>query len=1172
MWFHDIELPDELSQARDDGKLLVFAGAGVSYGPPSSLPLFSGLAERIAENTATLREPNELFDRFLGRLHRGGVRVHELAKTILLDPQSCPNLLHDLLLRLFGKPEAIRLVTTNFDHHFTRACQERWPNAVREYYAPALPRGASFRGVVYLHGAAFIDPRECVLTDEDFGRAYLTEGWATQFLKEMFNHYTVLFIGYSHSDLVMNYLARGLPPSTRRFALHHGSDNGRWAHLGIIQVRYPVEGDDHSALTKIFDAWVRELESGLADSYQRLTQLAAQSPEILSNDDGDFIRRSLSDEDRTKRFLHSARDPAWVVWLEEKGLISELLRADGPAKPAQEEIARWLATHFIDDKPQTLFGLVERHYQKIHPSLWFHIYLGLRIDKQEISEDSFRRWMGILLFQSQKQSKAWVSELVLPAAKRRDIESLLLLLENLVTPRIRLHRSFRPIGEELRPSTFATVDLLQDHEPYWLGQAWEKVLEPALPALAPRLEPIFRRALMLADQFMRSSGMGRSYDPLWHTRQDIERRNTWHSDTFDFLVDASLTVIQSRMGRPAAKVIAHLDDLFDIGIPVLQRLAVAGIRRSSTLSPDEKMRWLLSKRIIHSFWFRTETRKLIEALINSCSEAVKQETLEAVLRGLEQDQRAGLSEEQTNAATFSLLRWLKQRSESWSELDAALDDLLERYPDFETISVPDATTVSLGPRWVDPAEGFDLEAVLIDPPTKFLENWLATPEHDLSERSQWSYGAVLPTIAKRSLSWVLSLGKAALENKIVVGFVWSSIAYAIGEASPTEDDWREILSLARGALALDGGYEFSIRILEHGIHADRNPLPTTLFEDADALADAATPMLLRSTTAVELRDDWVSAAINHPAGWHWRYWMARGIKWRSMQTGEQLPELVTKNLRTLLEENWPGASIARVLCGNQIHLLDYLDSNFARTVGLPLFSWSGDEDRALQTWSGFLAGGHWSVALKEFILGNFIETIRRWQSLPEASRRELGRHLATLAILVLPNPLDDEILSRCIKPLPEDLLESFATTIAHILREMDRDNAEALWSRWLLEYLRQRSLGRPKPWTLGEIQQIPFWLLHARSLFSDAVTAFRQLPGREGINVNWVIVDLDEHAEVFEHPDACAELILAITDATAELLPDPGKLLDIVKRVKSAGVSQHFDRALDERMLRLGIT
>ena len=105
-----------------------------------------------------------------------------------------------------------------------------------------------------------------------------------------------------------------------------------------------------------------------------------------------------------------------------------------------------------------------------------------------------------------------------------------------------------------------------------------------------------------------------------------------------------------------------------------------------------------------------------------------------------------------DAATFSLLRFLKQTDETWRELDAALAGLLERYPDFQTLPAFALPTVSPGAPWVDPAEGFDLQAVLAEPATKFLEDWLAAPDHDLSGPSQWSHGAVLPTLAKRSLT------------------------------------------------------------------------------------------------------------------------------------------------------------------------------------------------------------------------------------------------------------------------------------------------------------------------------------------------------------------------------------------------------------------------------------
>jgi Domain of unknown function (DUF4020) len=281
---------------------------------------------------------------------------------------------------------------------------------------------------------------------------------------------------------------------------------------------------------------------------------------------------------------------------------------------------------------------------------------------------------------------------------------------------------------------------------------------------------------------------------------------------------------------------------------------------------------------------------------------------------------------------------------------------------------------------------------------------------------------------------------------------------------------------------------------------------------------------------------------------------------------------VTRNLRTLLEERYAAAEAARILCGQHIQLLDHMDSNFARSVGLPLFSWSQNQDIALQTWSGFLAGGQWSAGLKDFILEDFILTIQRWQSLPKASRRELGRHLATVAVFALQNALDRGFLFRCIKPLPEEDLEIFANNIAHTLRQMKQDDAQAVWGRWLLEYLKERSLSQPKPFTPGEIQQIPLWALHAGSLFPDAVVVFRELPHSEGFQADFVLQEMVEHAEIFEHPDACAELILAVTGIISNQLGDPLRLLGIVARVKSAGLSQEFAKALDERMLRLGIT
>ena len=49
-----------------------------------------------------------------------------------------------------------------------------------------------------------------VLTAADFGRAYLTERRVARFVTELFREFTVVFVGYSVADPVMNYLVDAL--------------------------------------------------------------------------------------------------------------------------------------------------------------------------------------------------------------------------------------------------------------------------------------------------------------------------------------------------------------------------------------------------------------------------------------------------------------------------------------------------------------------------------------------------------------------------------------------------------------------------------------------------------------------------------------------------------------------------------------------------------------------------------------------------------------------------------------------------------------------------------------------------------------------------------------------------------------------------------------------------
>ena len=256
------DFPSTLKKALSDATLSVFAGAGVSMGEPACLPNFKTLTKELAQGTGEDLGDAEPEDRFLGRLNTDKrVQVHERAAELLTGRCPRPTALHRDLLRLFPGGRSTRIVTTNFDLLFEQAAAEGDAGSNAEVFkAPALPLGRDFSGIVHVHGA--VDrPETMVLTDKDFGRAYLTDGWARRFLVDLFRSWTVLFVGYSHGDTVMNYLARALPAGgVERFALTDEAEDGRWSRLGdhadpVSKVRLQRPVRWHQAACRVQVSW-----------------------------------------------------------------------------------------------------------------------------------------------------------------------------------------------------------------------------------------------------------------------------------------------------------------------------------------------------------------------------------------------------------------------------------------------------------------------------------------------------------------------------------------------------------------------------------------------------------------------------------------------------------------------------------------------------------------------------------------------------------------------------------------------------------------------------------------------------------------------------------------------------------------------------------------------------
>jgi hypothetical protein len=346
------DIPERLLQAHEDGRVVFFCGAGISY--PARLPGFSGLVDKLYEALSVT--PNAVqqsaidakqFDTAIGLLEadvvggRGKVRS-ELA-TILTPDLTAPNATatHEALLTLAKNREGrTRLITTNFDCLFEEVRAKKpllFPDFKDPFKAPFLPAPKTrWDGLVYLHGLLPTAPTEddlnrLVVSSGDFGLAYLIERWAARFVSELFRNFTVCFVGYSINDPVLRYMTDALaadrllgesPPEMFAFGSYSkGKEMERaneWKAKNVTPILYR-EHQHHAYLHKTLRAWAKTYRDGMSGKAQIVVECASARP-LASTKQDDFVGRmlwALSDPSGLPAKRFAEFDPAPSLdWLE----------------------------------------------------------------------------------------------------------------------------------------------------------------------------------------------------------------------------------------------------------------------------------------------------------------------------------------------------------------------------------------------------------------------------------------------------------------------------------------------------------------------------------------------------------------------------------------------------------------------------------------------------------------------------------------------------------------------------------------------------------------------------------------------------------------------------------------------------------------------------------------
>ncbi|WP_208108383.1 SIR2 family protein [Paludibacterium purpuratum] len=245
---------------------------------------------------------------------------------------------HALIKRISSSQNGVpQIVTTNFDRLFEA---EQKGKSLARHEPPAFPDlnfGSTIEGITYLHGRLVdigSESHPYVLSSADFGRAYLSEGWATNFIRHLLEQYTVVLVGYQAEDPPIKYLLQGLNHDgqydrSRLYAFDRGLPEdieAKWRDRGVTAIAY----SNHPDLWTSLEAW-----AGRADDPRgwraSIIAKSQQDPKNLTPHERGQVAHVLRTVQGARLFADTdpAPHPEWVCVMDASVRSANQCRSHG---------------------------------------------------------------------------------------------------------------------------------------------------------------------------------------------------------------------------------------------------------------------------------------------------------------------------------------------------------------------------------------------------------------------------------------------------------------------------------------------------------------------------------------------------------------------------------------------------------------------------------------------------------------------------------------------------------------------------------------------------------------------------------------------------------------------------------------------------------------------------
>lgn len=760
--FAHVDIPSTLIEASRKGSLVIFAGSGVSKQDPVCFPDFNELVQQIRDSKPDYQrcryknenEANEVYLSYLDSKAKGiRKRCAEILQTDLTTE------LHRNILKLASATGEPKVVTTNFDPCFATAAKET-KFELPQYSAPALPLGDSFDGLIHLHGNVN-KPDQMVLLAEDYGTAYVSKGWASRFLVDLFNQYCVVFVGYSAGDTTVDYLLRSLGPGLQEtvFALDRNSnDTESWLQRGVK----PIAFNEYEQLPQLFGEWTSYISNSTYSNAMRISTIA-QNGTYPSEDDAEFLRDCFSDSFTKERngfvsiLCQNAKSKELLRWLFENNYLSCLF--EKCTENWHHSIKNWVIDTFAFSNRIEVSQL-SADYRRDFSSSFYSALLVAISDHLENTR-SVRFWLTKI----RNRNGSWASGewyiLNKIVQESKDEQTILLAIEAmLAVGQTYEEHNWLNSATAIRP----TMPLI-DREPHSFD-----------PALLKKLQSSSIRRLFLFsieklqqayDILMTGCNEEEPFDADSFHRAAIEshKEDSIYSGRLSMLVDVLRDCGEYLLGNEDDWFI---NDFCHSPYALFKRLGIHFLRLSSA-NYDTKITAIVDLNLLGDVDCRHETFLLAKHSYANVNPSNKEKLLTYARQALKFD----LNEREKSYPLFSFASWLYELDQDDDITRSILDEIAEHYPEFEEREHPDLLVSTSRLKNYDPLGdiSFTENEFTYD---KTIELFSANRKHELSAAiDTWPDTAFL--ILKKLVTSRLDDNTAPIAQAIIERLNWMLI-------------------------------------------------------------------------------------------------------------------------------------------------------------------------------------------------------------------------------------------------------------------------------------------------------------------------------------------------------------------------------------------------------------